>query len=101
MASKKRQNLRRPIMELLDLLGKRWMLRIFWELRDGQACSFRDLQQRCDDLSPSVLNVRLKELRAAGYLAVQADGYALTPTGLELLQILGALNDFAAKQTRR
>ena len=26
----------RPIMALLDLLGRRWSLRIIWELRDGR-----------------------------------------------------------------
>ena len=25
----------RPVMALLDLLGRRWTLRIVWELRDG------------------------------------------------------------------
>jgi DNA-binding HxlR family transcriptional regulator len=25
----------RPIMALLDLLGRRWTLRILWELREG------------------------------------------------------------------
>jgi len=33
----------RPIMVLLDLLGRRWTLRIVWELRD-QPRRFRDLQ---------------------------------------------------------
>ena len=35
-----------PIMALLDLLGRRWALRLVWELRDGGQ-SFRALQERC------------------------------------------------------
>src|SRR6185437_11521445 len=55
----------RPIMELLDLLGRRWALRIIWELRD-EPFGFRALQARCDGMSPSVLSQRLLELQAAG-----------------------------------
>src|SRR5256885_7052823 len=33
----------RPIMVLLDLLGRRWVLRIVWELRD-EPRRFRELQ---------------------------------------------------------
>src|SRR6202035_4396571 len=56
----------RPVMALLDLLGRRWALRILWELRDGSALTFRQLQARCGDISSSVLNDRLRELREAG-----------------------------------
>ena len=55
-------------MALLDLLGRRWALRILWELRD-EPLRFRELQQACDGLSPSVLNTRLGELREAGIVA--------------------------------
>ena len=51
-------------MALLDLLGRRWSLRILWELRQGPA-TFRELQARCEGLSPSVLNTRMGELRQA------------------------------------
>ena len=54
----------RPIMALLDLLGRRWTLRILWELRAASR-TFRELQAACDGASPSVLNTRLKELRQA------------------------------------
>ena len=45
----------RPIMALLDLLGRRWALRVLWELREGPL-QFRALQERCDGMSSSVLN---------------------------------------------
>ncbi|HYC02806.1 MAG TPA: winged helix-turn-helix transcriptional regulator [Azospirillaceae bacterium] len=80
-------------MVLLDLLGRRWALRILWELRE-EGLSFRALRERCDDVSPSVLNTRLAELREAGVLAA-GDGYALTPAGRELLGLLLPLHRWA------
>lgn len=73
----------RPIMALLDLLGRRWSLRVLWELRQGPA-SFRELQARCEGLSPSVLNTRLGELREARLVENGADGYQLSELGEEL-----------------
>ena len=49
----------RPIMVLLDLLGRRWALRILWELRNDPLTS-RALRTACDEASPTVLNERLK-----------------------------------------
>ena len=40
----------RPVMALLDLLGRRWTLRIGWELRNGPM-GFRELQRRCSMVS--------------------------------------------------
>ncbi|QEY63913.1 helix-turn-helix transcriptional regulator [Metapseudomonas lalkuanensis] len=73
----------RPIMALLDLLGRRWSLRILWELHQGPA-TFRDLQARCEGLSPSVLNTRLGELRRALLVEIGESGYCLTADGEEL-----------------
>ena len=85
----------RPIMAALDLLGRRWALRVLWELREG-ALSFRGLQQRCDGVSPSVLNARLAELREAGVLASHAgEGYVLTRAGVALLAALAPLDAWA------
>ena len=56
---------RRPIMALLEQLGRRGTLRILWELRDGAPQSFRALQANAGEMSPSVLNERMKELRAS------------------------------------
>jgi DNA-binding HxlR family transcriptional regulator len=50
-------------MVLLDLLGRRWALRVLWELR-GTQLTFRELQHACGQISPTVLNARLRELRA-------------------------------------
>ena len=90
-------------MALLDLLGRRWTLRLVWELRDGPR-TFRALQADCGGASSSVLNQRLAELRGAGAVEAGADGYALTTEGRELLAIYGPLESWAARwdvRTRR
>lgn len=90
----------RPLMALLDLLGRRWALRIVWELR-GDALSFRALQERCGGMSPSVLNGRLAELREAGIAQGGEDGYALTAEGRRLIGDLEPLQRWAVRWARR
>ncbi|HEX7844119.1 MAG TPA: helix-turn-helix domain-containing protein [Kofleriaceae bacterium] len=85
---------RRPIMRVLDLLGRRWALRVLWELRDGPR-TFRALRQACDDVSPSSLNQRLTELRGLGVVDLGEDGYGLTPSGARLSRILLELHRWA------
>jgi DNA-binding HxlR family transcriptional regulator len=87
-------------MVLLDLLGRRWTLRVLWELRDGRSVSFRDLQARCDGMSSSVLAQRLAELRDAGIVAAEA-GYALTPDGADLLEAFAPVYDWSQRWGRR
>jgi DNA-binding HxlR family transcriptional regulator len=83
-------------MALFDLLGRRWTLRILWELRDG-ALTFRELQQRCDTMSSSVLNRRLRELRDVELIALhEGVGYRLTGEGQALLEALAPLHVWAA-----
>ena len=74
----------RPIMAALDLLGRRWCLRILWELGD-EPLGFRALRERCDAMSTSVLRQRLIELLDAG-LVEQDDEqrYRLTGLGADL-----------------
>jgi DNA-binding HxlR family transcriptional regulator len=88
-------------MALLDLLGRRWVLRVLWELREP-AANFRELQRRCDDMSSSVLAQRLADMREAGLVADEpGDGYSLTPHGVELLDVLMPLNEWADRWARR
>ncbi len=87
---------RRPIMALLDLLGQKWALRILWELRDG-ALSSRALRSASGDISPTVLQSRINELRAAGLIKSGDKGYALTPLGTELTETFLPLYRFADK----
>jgi DNA-binding HxlR family transcriptional regulator len=91
----------RPIMEVLDQLGRRWTLRVLWELRDG-ALPFRALQERCDAVSPTVLNDRLRELREMGLVELQAGGgYFLSADGHALGAVMMPLNAWAERWARR
>lgn len=89
-------------MALLDLLGRRWALRVLWELRDGRPATFRELQARCGGMSSSVLAQRLAELAEAGIVAgSDGTGYALTAEGRSLLEALGPLDRWAKRWARR
>ena len=83
-------------MALLDLLGRRWALRVLWELRSGPVPSFRELQGRCGGLSPSVLADRLIELREAGIVERADDGYRLSARGSELAEVVLLMAAWAA-----
>jgi DNA-binding HxlR family transcriptional regulator len=86
----------RPIMALLDLLGRRWTLRIVWELRE-QPRRFRDLQDAIG-ASPTIVNARLAELRTAKLVELdQASGYRLTSLGVELLRLFLPLHTWSEK----
>jgi DNA-binding HxlR family transcriptional regulator len=89
----------RPVMRVLDVLGRRWALRILWELRDGPQ-TFRALRAACDDVSPSSLNQRLAELRTVGAIERRDEGYALTPPGVRLAAIVLDLHRWAEAMLR-
>jgi DNA-binding HxlR family transcriptional regulator len=85
-------------MALLDLLGRRMTLRILWELRDSPL-TFRALQEAAGT-NPTVLNVRLKELREARLVAHEGDGYELTARGRQLLDRFLPLHAWAEDWAR-
>jgi len=86
----------RPIMALLELLGRRWTMRVIWELREGPLV-FRALQERCEGMSSSVLNQRLRELREARLVSLGEAGYELSAQGRELLELFAPLNAWAER----
>jgi DNA-binding HxlR family transcriptional regulator len=89
-------------MALLDLLGRRWALRVLWELREESVPTFRELQTRCGNVSSSVLNQRLRELREAGIVAAEAaGGYQLTNEGRSLLEALAPVDAWAKRWAKR
>ena len=88
-------------MALLDLLGRRWALRIGWEL-SREPCSFGALQARCDGMSPSVLSQRLREASDAGILERDDEGvYRLTKEGKRLYRLLLPLDGWASDWAAR
>jgi DNA-binding HxlR family transcriptional regulator len=85
----------RPLMAAMDLLGRRWSLRILWELRLGPLGA-RALRSRCDEMSSSVLYQRLSELTDAGLLSQDQSGaYVLTGLGRSLGSALKPLDQWA------
>jgi DNA-binding HxlR family transcriptional regulator len=92
----------RPIMALLDLLGRRWSLRIVWELRDDRCLTSRALRAACDHASPTVLQTRLSDLRDAGFVElIPANGYRLTELGMDLFETFLPLHRFAERWSKR
>ena len=89
----------RPIVRLLDLLGKRWSLRILWELRDSRM-TFRELRERCDDVSPTSLNNRLKELKELGLVDHDSTGFGYSILGAELGVQLLSLSEWSERWDR-
>jgi len=85
----------RPIMVLLDLLGRRSSLRVLWELR-GKPMTFRALQEAAET-NPALLNTRLKELRVAELIEHVGNGYSLTASGQDLLRALTPLSEWAQR----
>ncbi|MFB4303032.1 winged helix-turn-helix transcriptional regulator [Actinomadura sp. NTSP31] len=84
-------------MAALDLFGRRWTLRIVWELHEGPL-GFRPLQQRCDGMSSSVLRQRLVELAEVGLVRQADDGrYELTPLGADAREALGPLSRWSER----
>jgi DNA-binding HxlR family transcriptional regulator len=84
------------IMAVFDLLGRKWNMRIMWEL-NSSSLSFRGLQERCDGMSPSVLNTRIKQLTEAKLIFTTSEGYKLTELGLSLMDTLNPLRDWASE----
>jgi DNA-binding HxlR family transcriptional regulator len=77
----------KPIMALFDLLGRSWALGIIWQLSDGPL-TFRQIQTACENMSPTILNRRIKELTASGLVARGDQGYQLTTQGADLFVLL-------------
>jgi DNA-binding HxlR family transcriptional regulator len=88
------------MLALLDLLGRRWALRILWELRQ-QPASFQSLQRRCDSMSTSVLAQRLGELRESQLVEKNGSGYyALSESGIGLLTRLDGIDEWTQEWAR-
>ncbi len=85
-----------PIMALFDLLGRHWAMGIVWNLGKGP-CTFRVLQARCETVSPTVLNKRIQELRAAKIIKDSPEGYYLSPLGFALRDLLLPLGKWSKK----
>jgi DNA-binding HxlR family transcriptional regulator len=83
-----------PTVALFDLLGRRWALRILWEIREA-ALTFQTLHECCDSMSTSVLTRRLRELQDARLVEKDDAGrYRLTAQGAALLARLDWIDEW-------
>lgn len=79
----------------LDHFGRRWALRVIWELR-GDPLHFRALRAACGDISPSVMQARLHQLRDLGLIEqIPGLGYRHTAAGQQLFRVIAPLADWA------
>jgi DNA-binding HxlR family transcriptional regulator len=84
-------------MKLLELLGRRWVLRLLWELRE-ESLAFREVQKRGGEISPTIVSRRLNELCAAAIIFRNQRGeYKLTEMGIDLVKTLLPLHLWAEK----
>src|SRR5688500_15503835 len=86
---------RRPVMRLLEQLGRTATPRIMWELRDGMPQSFRAGRVRTGVIAPPVLNGRRQGRRAVGLGALADADYVLPDSGRQLVKRLQPLNQCA------
>lgn len=89
-----------PVMALFDLIGRRWAMGVLWTLSEIGPATFRDLQDKCETISPAVLNQRLKELQAARLVHKVASGYEVTEIGREIYRHLVPLGATAKTWAR-
>ncbi len=79
----------------LDHVVRRWALRVIWELR-GKPLSFRALRSACGDISPSVMQARLHQLRDLGLIEqIPGLGYRHTSAGQQLFRVIAPLDNWA------
>ncbi|WP_019616321.1 winged helix-turn-helix transcriptional regulator [Psychromonas ossibalaenae] len=84
----------KPIMALFDLLGRTWCMGIIWQLSLSNA-TFRQLQARCEDISPTLLNKRLHELAQLGLVKKTETGYGLTEQASALALLIKPMGPWA------
>ena len=85
-------------MAVLDILGRRTVLRILWELRDGPL-TFRALQDACETNSAH-LSTRLRELQELVLVEHTKEGFQLTTEGRRLQEALLPLNTWASRWSK-
>lgn len=83
-----------PIMALFDLLGRNWALGVIWQLQEGPF-TFRELQERCESISPSILNSRIKDLIKTDIVERTLEGYQLTKRGNKLITLIRPFGDWS------
>jgi DNA-binding HxlR family transcriptional regulator len=89
-----------PIMALFDLLGRPWAMGVVWQLQNGPY-TFRELQEKCESISPAILNSRIKDLREADIVERTLHGYQLTQDGHQLVELIRPFGEWSSKWAER
>ena len=89
-----------PMAMAAELLCKRWNLIILRELHLGST-HFNELRRGMPKISPTLLSLRLKELKSAGIIegttilnGKAASSYSLTKSGKETFDVILALGNW-------
>ena len=83
-----------PIMAIFDLLGRTWAMGVLWQLQNGPY-TFRELQEKCESISPTILNNRIKDLKKSGIVERTLTGYQLTKRGNKLIELLRPFGEWS------
>jgi len=99
-ARTRQAEVKQAVNATLELFQRKWLLRVVWELHLGPK-TFRALQEACDDLSPTVVNARLGDLREAALVEQrEGEGYALTALGEEMVEAFTPLMKWGVRWQR-
>ena len=89
------------VVDIWEVLGKRWSLHILKNLSTNGIIRFNELKRLIPDISSTVLSQRLLELEMEGLISKKIYSeipvrveYSLTPRTKELETILQQLNDW-------
>ena len=92
------------VVDIWEVLGKRWSLHILKNLSTNGIIRFNELKRLIPDISSTVLSQRLLELEREGLISKKIYSeipvrveYRLTPRTKELETILQQLNDWINK----
>ncbi len=94
-----------PATGLVQIIGRKYALRLLTVIGERQSIRFNDLKVVMDDISSSTLTIRLAELERAGLIERQMYSetpprveYTLTTDGRKLRQSLFNMSRFALRQ---
>ncbi len=95
-----------PATGLVQIIGRKYALRLLTVIGEQPAIRFNDLKSVMDDISSSTLTIRLTELERAGLISRQTYAetpprveYALTADGSELRRSLFTLSKYASQNS--
>lgn len=97
------------LFELSDFVGRRWNLRVLWELRNHKTRRYSELQVSLGEISPSTLASVLRNLQKEGLIMRTSHGksppyrveYKITKKGLDLIIASSYLVKWAIKNKKR